>query len=120
RESYPQFGADPMYMFQNGGLKLSRNIIFARALGRELRRRGMYLDGIWSDNEGQPNIWNLSTAQITAIIADPRARAKAPPGVNNLTPEMFVWGNPNYFNAVATFNNYAALLWSRSLRAVLV
>jgi hypothetical protein len=43
-----------------------------------------------------------------------------PPGVKALSPEMFVFGHPNFQTAMSTFNNWAALLMFRSLRKVMV
>jgi hypothetical protein len=119
-ESYQNFGADPMYIFENGGLQTSRMIAMLRPLGRELRRRGMHADGIWADNEGGWNFFQLTPEQLTAVLTSPRARAKMPPGVRALRPEMFVWGHPNLRNAVVTFDRWAYQLMYRSMRQALV
>ena len=108
-ESYTQFGADPLYLFENGGLKLSRNIAMLRPFGQELRRRGIHLDAVWTDNEGGSTAWMLTPAQLQAILQSPKARAKMPPGVRALREEMFVWNHPNFRNAMVTFNRWAEL-----------
>ncbi|HMN39901.1 MAG TPA: hypothetical protein PKE29_03585 [Phycisphaerales bacterium] len=119
-ESYTTYGADPLYLFENGGLKISRNIMMLRPFGRELRRRGLTLDGIWTDNEGGYTGWNLTQPQLAAIYSSPRARANMPPGVKALSPEMFIWSHPNFQTAMTTFNNWALLLMYRAIRRVLV
>lgn len=119
-EGYSSFGADPLYLFENGGLKLSRTIMMLRPFGRELRRRGLTLDGIWTDHEGAETGWSLTQAQLTALYSSARARANMPPGVKALSPEMFVFGHPNFQTAMTTFNNWARLLAYRSLRRVMV
>lgn len=119
-ESYTNFGADPLYLFENGGVKLSRNIAMLRPFGQELRRRGIHLDAIWTDNEGGSSAWMLTPTQLQAVLRSPKARAKMPPGVRALREEMFVWNHPNFRNAMITFNRWAELLMFRSLRGVMV
>jgi hypothetical protein len=119
-ESYPAYGADPMFLFENGGVKLSRQIMTLRPLGRELRRRGMHLDGVWTDNEGALGFWNLDANTLAAILASPKARAKMPPAVRALRMDMFDVRSPNFRNAVNTFNSYAYGLMYRSLSMALV
>lgn len=119
-ESYTSFGADPLFLFENGILRTSRNIAMLRPLGRELRRRGLHVDGLWADNEGGSNFWMLTPSQLQAVLSSPRARAKMPPGVRALSAEMFTWNHPNFRNAVVTFDRWANLLLYRSMRQVLV
>ncbi len=119
-ESYSTAGADPMYLFENGGVKLSRSISMLRPLGRELRRRGMHLDGVWTDNEGGATTWSIPYETLLAVLRSPKARSKMPPGVRALREEMFGYGHPNYRNAIVTFNRWAELLMYRSLRGVMV
>jgi hypothetical protein len=119
-ESYTDFGADPTLIFEQGGLRLARAISMLRPFGMELRRRGIHLDAVWTDNEGGSSTWQLTPEQIQGIYASSKARAKMPPGVKALRPEMFSWTHPNYRNAVVTFNRYATQLMCQSLRQVLV
>ena len=68
-ESYQQFGADPLTILENGGTKLSRTIQLLRPFGRELRKRRIALDGIWTDNEGGEKVHRIQ-------IPDERAEAE--------------------------------------------
>lgn len=119
-ESYQPYGANPLNLFENGHWKASRMIQFLRPLGRELRQRGIHLDGVWTDNEGGATAWELNPQQLTSILSSPKARSKMPPAVKALTPSMFTHGSAPYRNAMITFNRYAHLLHCRSMRLVMV
>ena len=90
-----------------------------RPFGQELRRRGIHLDAVWTDNEGGSTAWMLTPTQLRTILQSPKARAKMPPGVRALREEMFVWNHPNFRNAMVTFNRWAEQLMYRSLRGVM-
>ncbi|MBY0311651.1 MAG: hypothetical protein K2W85_06260 [Phycisphaerales bacterium] len=119
-ESYHEYGADPVAVFERGGFPVSKNIRFLRALGREIRRRGLTVDGIYMENEGAPNSWALSVAQMSAILASPAARARMPQFLRNARPSDFDWQSPNFQRTVQAFNNYGGLMLARALRQITV
>ncbi len=119
-EAYHEYGADIQAIFERGGFPVAKNIRFLRALGREIRRRGLTVDGIFMENEGAPTNWGLSGAQMRAILGSPAARARMPVNLRNVTMEHFEWGHPNYFRAIASFNNFGSLMLIRALRHITV
>lgn len=119
-ESYMSQGADPVQTLEVGNYSIGRSIRYLRAFGRELRSRNMYLDGIYLENEGGFTSWNLTQQQMQAIYASSRARAKMPPRVRALSPEMFIYTHPNYQNAVTLFNRYTMQIHTRAMRQITV
>lgn len=119
-ESYQEHGASMLEVFERGGFPVSKNIRFLRALGREIRRRGLTVDGIFMENEGAPNTWGIPSTQMNAILASPSARARMPIALRNATASDFDWRSPNFQRTVNLFNNYGALMLTRALRKITV
>lgn len=119
-ESYADFGANIQQVFETGGFPVSKNLRFLRALGREIRRRGLTVDGIFMENEGAPNNWGLSYQQLESIFASPAARARMPRFLRNATMDDFAWNSPKFVRTVTAFNNYGALMLTRALRKITV
>lgn len=112
---------DVVKVFETNSVNTNDQIRMYRPTARELRRRGITLDGIFLENEGGFQGWDLTVDQFRAIFRSKRAVARMPAAVRRgVRPEFFEAGNPKFFEAMAIWNQYAFQVACRQLRRVTV
>lgn len=115
------WGADPLPVFENGGLPVGRGLMMYKPLGNLLKQRGLFLDAIYIDFEAGFSFWQLSPEQFRKIFASPKARANMPANIRNLRPEQLIWGEDAFDTAAATrWHRWQTLMIIRAMRRIFI
>lgn len=115
------WGADPLPIFESGGVPVGRGIMMYRPLGKLLKDRGLFLDAIYVDFEAGFSFWNLDEAQFRRIFASAKARAQMPPNIRKLRPEQLTWGHPDFNRESGSlWNRWQGVMLTRAIRRIFV
>jgi hypothetical protein len=115
------YNADPVAVIENGGYDVSVAKRMMRPLGRMLRERKLFLDGIFVNSEGSFTFFDVTPDQMKAVFASSKARANMPPALRNARPEQVTWWTPEFNrNLGITWNRWQQTLLYKAFRQIFI
>lgn len=121
RETDGGYGGSLMKMLQRGRYDVGPDVRMLRPVAKELRRQGLTIDAIFTDNEGGWPVFNITHDQMRAIYSSARIRSRMPPAVRSIPVDRLLWSTPTFDYAAAhLWNTWQADLLNQAMRDVFI